>query len=224
MKVLKTFRHEYKYLIPYEDMCNLRMKLEKVLEVDRSSSGYIVRSLYFDSIDDDDYYDKLNGEMNRKKIRMRIYESNPQVVKLEIKRKYDIHQEKSSLIINREVAEQLLEEKYDVLLDYNDEVANEIYTILKTGVYKPKVIIEYKRIAYKTNTTTRITFGYEIKESHDIENFFNDNINYYDVISRKDVVLEVKFDRYLEPYISNILAKYQSLNSSVSKYVLGRNV
>ena len=205
-------------------MCSLRMKLEKVLEVDRSSSGYIVRSLYFDSIDDDDYYDKLNGEMNRKKIRMRIYESNPQVVKLEIKRKYDIHQEKSSLIINREVAEQLLEEKYDVLLDYNDEVANEIYTILKTGVYKPKVIIEYKRIAYKTNTTTRITFDYEIKESHDIDNFFNDNINYYDVISRKDVVLEVKFDRYLEPYISNILAKYQSLNSSVSKYVLGRNV
>ena len=224
MKVLKTFRHEYKYLIPYEDMCSLRMKLEKVLEVDRSSSGYTVRSLYFDSIDDDDYYDKLNGEMNRKKIRMRIYESNPQVVKLEIKRKYDIHQEKSSLIINREVAEQLLEEKYDVLLDYNDEVANEIYTILKTGVYKPKVIIEYKRIAYKTNTTTRITFDYEIKESHDIDNFFNDNINYYDVISRKDVVLEVKFDRYLEPYISNILAKYQSLNSSVSKYVLGRNV
>ena len=224
MKVLKTFRHEYKYLIPYEDMCSLRMKLEKVLEVDRSSSGYIVRSLYFDSIDDDDYYDKLNGEMNRKKIRMRIYESNPQVVKLEIKRKYDIHQEKSSLIINREVAEQLLEEKYDVLLDYNDEVANEIYTILKTGVYKPKVIIEYKRIAYKTNTTTRITFDYEIKESHDIDNFFNDNINYYDVISRKDVVLEVKLDRYLEPYISNILAKYQSLNSSVSKYVLGRNV
>lgn len=224
MKVLKTFRHEYKYLIPYEDMCSLRMKLEKVLEVDRSSSGYTVRSLYFDSIDDDDYYDKLNGEMNRKKIRMRIYESNPQAVKLEIKRKYDIHQEKSSLIINREVAEQLLEEKYDVLLDYNDEVANEIYTILKTGVYKPKVIIEYKRIAYKTNTTTRITFDYEIKESHDIDNFFNDNINYYDVISRKDVVLEVKFDRYLEPYISNILAKYQSLNSSVSKYVLGRNV
>ena len=224
MKILKTFRHEYKYLISYEDMCNLRTKFDKVLEIDRSSSGYMVRSLYFDSINDNDYYDKLNGEMNRKKIRLRIYENNPKQVKLELKRKYDIHQEKSSLIITKEDAEQLLKEKYDILLNYNSPVAIEIYTILKTGIYKPKVIIEYQRIAYKTSTTTRITFDYEIKKSDDFEHFFDENINYYDVISRKDIVLEVKFDRYLEPYISNILSKYQSLNSSVSKYVLGRNV
>ena len=40
----------------------------------------------------------------------------------------------------------------------------------------------------------------------------------------KEVVLEIKFDRYLEPYLSNILSKYQTLNDSVSKYVMGRNV
>ena len=224
MEIIKTFRHKYKYLIPYEDMLKLREKLDKVLDIDRSSTGYMVRSLYFDSIEDNDYYDKLNGEINRKKIRLRIYENNPKIAKLELKAKYDIHQLKSSLIITKKEANNLIKGDYDFLLNYNDEVAKEIYTILKEGIYRPKVIIEYNRIAYKTETTTRITFDYEIKESTDFDNFFNKKINYYDVMSRKDVVLEVKFDRYLEPYISNILAKYQSLNSSVSKYVMGRNV
>ena len=218
MEVIKTFRHEYKYLIPYEDMLELRKKLDKVLDIDRSTTGYMVRSLYFDSIDDNDYYDKLNGEMNRKKIRLRIYENDSSLIKLEIKAKYDIHQQKSTIIISRKDAEQLINGDYDVLLNYNNSVANEIYTIFKTGIYKPKVIIEYSRIAYKTNTTTRITFDHGIKKSDDFDNFFNSNINYYDILSKKDVVLEIKFDRYLEPYISNILSKYTTLNTQVSKY------
>ena len=37
-----------------------------------------------------------------------------------------------------------------------------------------------------------------------------------------DVILEVKFDRFLEPYISKILEKYTSRYQSVSKYVMGR--
>ena len=36
--------------------------------------------------------------------------------------------------------------------------------------------------------------------------------------------MEVKFDRFLEPYVSKILEKYLSRYQSVSKYVLGRNV
>ena len=224
MEVLKTFRHEYKYLISYEDMLNLRKKLNKVLEIDRDPNGYLIRSLYFDSINDDDYYDKLGGEINRKKIRLRIYEPNADFVKLEIKAKYDIHQLKRSLILNREAAEQLINENYDILLNYDNDTAKEAYIILRTGLYKPKIIIEYKRIAYLTATTTRITFDYDIKSSDDVKSFFNQNINYNDLITKKDIVLEVKFDRFLEPHISNILADYSANNQSVSKYVMGRNL
>ena len=34
MSVLKTFRHEYKYIIPYEEMLLLRKKLNKILDID----------------------------------------------------------------------------------------------------------------------------------------------------------------------------------------------
>ena len=223
MSVLKTFRHEYKYVIPYEEMLLLRNKLNKLLDIDRSYDGYMIRSLYFDSIDDIDYYDKLNGEINRKKIRLRIYEPSGDLVKLELKAKYDYHQLKESLIINKDDALELIKGNYNILLNYKEELAIRIYTILMTGYYKPKVIIEYQRIAYMGKTTTRITFDFEIKSSNNVEDFFNKDVNYIENIDKKDVVLEVKFDRFLEPYISTILDKYISRNQSVSKYMMGRN-
>lgn len=222
MEILKTFRHEQKYVISYEEMLNLRSKFNELLDIDRDFNGYMIRSLYFDSVEDNDYYDKLGGEINRKKIRLRIYEPNSQKVKLELKSKYDIHQVKESLIISRIDAERLIKEDYSVLLNYESEVAKKIYVMLMKGLYKPKVIIEYKRIAYTTGTTTRITFDFDIKSSTNIEEFFENNINYNYLIDKKDVVMEVKFDRFLEPYISNVLANYQSRFQSVSKYVMGR--
>ena len=224
MEVLKTFRHEYKYRIPYEDMLTLRKKLNEVLTIDRCEDGYLIRSLYFDSIEDNDYYDKLGGEINRKKIRLRIYEPNPKYVKLEIKSKYDIHQIKRSIVIDKDTASELIKENYDVLLKYNDETAKEAYTILRKGLYKPKVIIEYHRIAYMTGTTTRITFDFDLKSSRDIESFFDEEINYNNLSTKTDVVLEIKFDRFLEPYLSNILSSYGTRFESVSKYVIGRNM
>lgn len=224
MEVLKTFRHEYKYRISYEDMLTLRKKLNEVLNIDRSEDGYLIRSLYFDSIEDTDYYDKLGGEINRKKMRLRIYEPNPKYVKLEIKAKYDTHQLKKSLVIDKDTASEIIKENYDVLLDYDDETAKEAYTILRKGLYKPKVIIEYQRIAYTTGTTTRITFDFDLKSSNDIESFFDEEINYNNLSSKTDVVLEVKFDRFLEPYLSNILSSYGTRFESVSKYVMGRNM
>lgn len=223
MSVLKTFRHEYKFVIPYEEMLSLRMKLNKLLDIDQSYNGYMIRSLYFDSVNDDDYFDKLNGEMERKKIRLRIYDSSGSLIKLELKAKYDYHQLKESLIIDKCDAEELIKGNYSVLLNYKEEVAKRIYLILMEGYYKPKVIIEYKRIAYKGKSTTRITFDFEIKSSTEVTKFFNKDINYIDTIDRKDIVLEVKFDRLLEPYISVILDKYISRSQSVSKYIMGRN-
>ena len=224
MEVLKTFRHEYKYRISYEDMLTLRGKLNEVLNIDRNENGYLIRSLYFDSIEDTDYYDKLGGEINRKKIRLRIYEPNPKYVKLEIKAKYDIHQLKKSLVIDKNTANELIKENYDILLNYDDETAQEAYTILRKGLYKPKVIIEYNRIAYTTGTTTRITFDFDLRSSSDIDSFFNEDINYNNLSTKTDVVLEIKFDRFLEPYLSNILSSYGTRFESVSKYVMGRNM
>ena len=224
MEVLKTFRHEYKYVMPYGDSLKLRNKLDELLVLDRGSP-YPVRSMYFDSVDDTDYYDKQDGVIHRKKIRLRIYDPLSDFCKLEMKEKYDYHQLKSSLILNRREAEKVINGDISFLLEKGSDVANKIYLVMKEGHYIPKVIIEYDRAAYiNTGTTTRITFDFNIKESHDFEKFFTNDINYISCTDPKDMVLEVKFDRFLEPYISNVLKDYQNRFQSVSKYVMGRNI
>ena len=221
MEILKTFRHEYKYVIPYGDMLKLRNKLDEVLTLDRGGH-YLVRSLYFDSQDDKDYYDKQGGEMIRKKLRLRIYDIDSDFAKLEIKGKYDYHQLKESLVIRKDVAKKIINGDYSDLLLMDNDLAKRIYVYLQSG-YRPKVIIEYDRAAYITTTTTRITFDFNIKKSNDFDNFYTNDLNYFDLTNGTDVVLEVKFDRFLEPYISKILDKYISRYQSVSKYVMGRN-
>jgi hypothetical protein len=79
-------------------------------------------------------------------------------------------------------------------------------------------------MAFITTTTTRITFDYNIKKSNDFDDFYSDKINYFELTDPKDVILEVKFDRFLEPYLSKILMRYVSRYQSVSKYVMGRNI
>ena len=224
MEELKTFRHEQKYVIPYYEMLSLRKKFNDLLTIDRDPNGYMVRSLYFDSVNDEDYYDKLGGETIRKKIRLRIYDTIKDYVKLEIKAKYDNNQLKESIVINRKIAKELIKGNYGVLLDIGTETAKKIYTIMSEGYYRPKVIIEYDRIAYLTTTTTRITFDFNVKRSYDFDNFFSDNINYFNVTDGKDIILEVKYDRFLEPYISKILDNKVSRYQSVSKYIMGRNI
>ena len=107
METLKTFRHEFKYIIPYEDMLKLKKELSEVSTIDRGNA-YMIRSLYFDNPDDIDYYDKQGGEYKRKKIRLRIYDTVSDYAKLEIKGKMDIHQLKESLVINKDDAKKLM--------------------------------------------------------------------------------------------------------------------
>ena len=221
MEVLTTFRHEYKFVIPYGEMLKLKEKLDDVLTVDRGDS-YIVRSLYFDSVDDMDYYAKQDGVMNRKKIRLRIYDIDNDYAKLEMKNKYDIHQLKESLIISKSDAKKIIQGDYDCLLKIDNDLAKKLYSYFMTG-YRPKVIIEYDRYAYITTTTTRITFDYHVRKSNDFDKFYTNDINYIELMNNNDVILEVKFDRFLEPYISKILEKYISRGQAVSKYVMGRN-
>ncbi len=221
MKILKTLRHEFKYIIPYSEFLKLRKELESVLILDQGKS-YLIRSLYFDSPDDADYYDKQGGELVRKKIRLRIYDVNSDYAKFEIKNKVDIHQLKESLVINKLDAIEILKENYDVLNKMDNDLAKRLYIYLMNG-YRPKVIIEYERLAFISSLNTRITFDYNIKKSNDFKSFYNNKINYFELTNPNEVVLEVKFDRFLEPYISKILDKYTSRYQSISKYIMGRN-
>lgn len=59
----QVLREEKKFLINIEDFLRLSHKLEQVMIQDEHNGthGYVIRSLYFDTIYDQDYFEKEAG-------------------------------------------------------------------------------------------------------------------------------------------------------------------
>ena len=69
----QVFREEKKFLISVEEFLKKSHQLDQVLLQDKHNGthGYMIRSLYFDTVYDGDYFDKLAGIETRRKIRLR---------------------------------------------------------------------------------------------------------------------------------------------------------
>lgn len=91
--------------------------------------------------------------------------------------------------------------------------------------YKPKLIVDYERIAYVEEITNiRVTFDLKISASYEIEHFLDgDYIKYYYHDSGMNL-LEVKFDDILPSYIRKTIESFGFKQSSFSKYYLGRKI
>ena len=224
---LSVYRSEDKYVIDHVTASRLKNDLRKVLSQDVHSAvgGYCVRSLYFDSINNKDYNQKYAGVEKRKKIRIRTYDIASDICKLEMKEKTGNYQHKTSLIINREIAFELINCNYSVLLGMSKSIdtASIFYKEMMLGVYRPATLIEYKRIAFTHNlNNTRLTFDYEIKSSEKCTEFFSDKVSSYVPVLDEQEVFEVKYDGKLLKYISKVLQPYNLTQLSYSKYTNGR--
>ena len=63
--------------------------------------------MYFDTIDDDDFFEKQNGLEVRRKIRLRCYDPDSTYAVLEMKQKQGVSQRKRSLRMSRDDARRL---------------------------------------------------------------------------------------------------------------------
>lgn len=227
-EVLSVYRSENKYLLPFESIYDLKSKLGKILKIDNNSQtdGYLVRSLYFDSLNNIDFNTKMAGTEIRKKIRLRIYDLKSNKCKLEMKQKNGNLQHKISLWITKEDALELINKNYSVLIKYfnTSKEALTIYTTMVLGCYQPVVMVEYDRIAYTHPLyETRITLDMNIRSSETNFNLFDQNISYYPVFDQ-NAILEVKYNGNLLNFISNSLKQFHLTKIAFSKYCLARKV
>lgn len=218
-------RRELKYPIGEIDYYKVNELFKEVLTPDPNNKnyGYRIRSLYFDSLNNDDYYAKVNGEEVRKKIRLRIYDTNTDKVKLEIKRKMNVSQRKETTTISREDAIDLINKDYSVLLKYENDTAKSAYNIMTIGQYRPVVLVDYNRRAYIHNENNiRVTLDSDIKSNEFDFDMFNEDILMTPIVDYYNAVLEVKFDGELFCWISQALAGLDTTNRSLSKYCSSR--
>lgn len=222
-----VLRNERKFLISEAEMLQKCCMLRQVIHEDEHNGvhGYTVRSLYFDTEYDSDLFDKELGVDVRKKMRLRIYHTDDPCALLEMKQKQGEQQRKRSLKMKRDDAEALINGQYDVLLSYDEPFAGECYSLMRTRLYRPRVIVEYRRIAFiAKENRIRITFDHRIEATASSFELFDERLNMTPVLDPGATVLEVKYNGFLLDYFRSLLNSVDRSKLSVSKYCLARGL
>lgn len=219
----KVFREEKKFLISIDEFIKKSHMLSQVMTEDPHNGvhGYVIRSLYFDTLYDGDYFEKLAGVETRRKIRLRIYDPNADFAMLEMKQKQGANQLKRSLSLSRSDAVALTKGDYSPLLSYKEPFAAECYALMRCRCYRPKAIVQYHRKAFiAKENKIRVTFDNQIAATESSFDLFSPTLNMNPVLDPYDVVLEVKFNGFLLDYIRRMINSIDRSELSVSKYVL----
>ncbi len=225
--MLTVLRREEKYPLTLREALQYAGRFEQVLAPDPFSQNrsYMVRSLYFDTVDDKDFFDKVTEQNLRRKVRLRIYSPQDDRAKLELKQKENIFQKKRSLTISKEDAQALIAGDYSVLLRYPGQFAAEMFVIMTTECYRPKSIVEYQRRAFMAKENNiRLTFDSNIRATESCMDLFADDLPLSQVYDADKVIFEVKYDKFMLGYISEIISTINRRNISSSKYCLSRSI
>ena len=226
--MMPLVRHELKYYISqgqYQVLSRMmRVMLDKDSHADENAE-YHIRSLYFDTIFDDALLDKIAGVENRDKYRIRIYNLSDSLIRMECKSKYGNYIAKRQAVINRSLCEQLMAGDPAGLQNTSSGLLREVFREMRLHLLHPTVIVDYVREAYRHPAEDiRITFDKQLRSGMFSLDLFNPSLPTVPPLDKDLVILEVKFNRFLPQYISEILslAAGWSSRNAISKYTLCR--
>lgn len=229
MIIIKIYRNEWKYLLTNQELSMLKSRISQILELDPhtpSNGRYLIHSLYFDDYKNTSLITTNSGLSKRFKWRIRYYGDDLNYIVLEKKEKREGrgHKKSCKLTID-ECCKIISGEIIDIMYVTEKPLIKELAVDILTKNYRPKIIIDYERIAFvEPITNVRITFDMKISASYELEKFLDRNyMNFYIMPSGMNV-LEVKFDEILPSYIRHIVESYGFKQTSFSKYLYGRKM
>jgi len=226
---LSVFRHELKYYLPPAEGLILRRLLSATCQPDphngrHPNGGYWLRSLYFDTVDNDDLKDKSEGYPIRQKIRLRFYTFEDQHIKLELKGKRDQYMVKETASISREDALLWASGRVQSFLHASNPVLRKIAVLMTRKVYRPVTVVDYCRSAYILPLQNiRITLDSNLRASP-ITDLFNPHLPTVPIAAPHTLVLEVKFNRFLPQWLSCLLQDRPAIRCAISKYSYARTL
>lgn len=214
------YRHEWKHEISYADLLAIRQRLRAVAESDPHAEGgrYLIRSLYFDNLDDKALREKIDGVNLREKFRIRYYNGDTSVIHLEKKSKRAGLGTKFSAALSREEAQSIVDGRLDWMMDSGRPLVQELYCKMRYQGLCPKVIVDYTRepFIYRPGNV-RVTFDYDIRTGLSCTDFLNPDCV---TIPAGDapILLEVKWDAFLPAIIRDAVQTPGRRVEAFSKY------
>jgi len=219
-------RHELKFYINHSDYVQLCTRLRVVARPDvhgTTDGGYAVRSLYFDNYSDKAVVEKLSGQSNREKFRIRYYNGDISFIRLEKKNKANKFVNKENVLITIEQCEGILTGNYDSLKLADVPLMMELHTKIRTQNLRPRCIVDYQRQAFTYPAgNVRITLDSRIKTSNSVTGFLNPAS--VTIPAANAIVMEVKYDGFLPDVIRDLIQADYRNQTEFSKYVVARLV
>ena len=225
MEISVPLRHELKFYISKMEYEVVSRALDKVLHRDPNgdqNNEYHIRSLYFDTYFNDALIDKIDGVKNRDKYRIRIYNLSDKLIRMECKTKVGSLISKRSITIPKLLAEQLIAADPTGLERTGSGLLRDVYREMKLNLLRPVVIVDYVREAYlHPAEEVRITFDKQLRTGLTSTDLFNPRVPTVSPFDHDEMILEVKYNQVLPPYIRDLLCTYVrgAQNSAISKYV-----
>ena len=220
----KGYRHEYKYLISRADAELLKRRLPHIMERDPhagETGQYTIRSLYFDDFSNTAYYDKVDGVNYRAKYRIRFYNYDSSILKLEKKEKNGNLTRKTAQTITKRDAQALEFALSSGCPDTKEGLVEELRLQFVSQGLRPRALVDYDRTPFICRDgNTRITLDENVRTRPYIAHLFASPRAMIPAMDADQVILEVKFDDFLPGYLATALADIPKVNMAISKFAM----
>ena len=217
------YRNEWKHEINYCDMLILRSRLSVIAKPDPHTTDgkYFIRSLYFDTASDKALREKTDGVNRREKFRIRIYNGDSSVIKLEKKSKINGLCAKQTVLLSKSEAQATVQGDYGWMTAGKSPLTAEFYSKLIGGL-RPKTIVDYTREPFVfPQGNVRVTLDYNIRTGIKCTDFLNSDCVTVPA-GGSPIVLEVKWDEYLPDIIRDAVQLPGRRVTAFSKYAACR--
>ena len=219
-----NFRHEWKHQIAPGDLLVLRQRLRAVARPDSHAADgkYFIRSLYFDTPSDTALREKLDGVDRREKFRLRLYNGDTSLIRLEKKSKAGGLCSKESAALTREEAQAAADGALAWMPESGRPLVQELYHKMTCSLLRPKVIVEYTREAFVCGPgNVRVTLDYGLRTGLGCAGFLSADCVTIPA-GNAPAILEVKWDAFLPSVIRDAVQLDGCRTGSFSKYAVCR--
>lgn len=217
---MAQYRHEWKHEINPADRLALRARLGAVCRTDGHAvdGSYQVRSLYFDTLEDKALREKTDGVNCREKFRLRCYNLDPALIRLEKKSKRDGLGTKAQAELTAAEAQAIVDGDLGWMPGSGRPLVQELYHKMRAQGLRPRTIVDYTREPFVyAPGNVRVTLDYNIRTGLGRTDFLNPDC--LTVRAGEPVtILEVKWDGFLPDVIRDAVRLEGRRAAAFSKY------
>lgn len=218
------YRHEVKHMITRGDAVAIRNNLTAVADSDshvQDDGTYLIRSLYFDDLNDTALWEKLDGVNERRKFRIRYYNGDLSFIMLECKMKRDNVGVKLQERLTQEELRRIIDGDLTWMATSGRPLLVTLYVEMKTKGLRPRCVVEYRRIPFVYRPgNVRVTIDWNVRTGPAAQFMDPDGLTL--PVDGDPMILEVKWDDYLPSVIRRAVALKGRRQGSYSKYAACR--